>query len=110
MIFDIVFLLMMVILVIIACMTFFMYRTAQQERILVQDLYFEDFPKDVKEIKIFFISDIHRRLISDQLIETVINKANLVIIGGDLTESRVPISRVEQNIVKLKKIGHVYFV
>lgn len=110
MIFDIVFLLMMVILVFIACMTFFMYRTAKQERILVQDLYFEDFPKDVKELKFFFISDIHRRLISDQLIETVINKANLVIIGGDLTESSVPISRVEQNIVKLKKIGHVYFV
>ena len=110
MIIFIVFLIMMGLLVIIAFMTFIMYRTAKLERVLVQNLYFEDFPIDIQDIRLFFISDVHQRVISDHLIETVRNKADIVIIGGDFTESSVPFSRVEQNIMKLKTIGHMYFV
>lgn len=93
-----------------ATLSLFMYRTANMERVMVQDLYFEDLPRNVEDFKLFFISDIHRRVISDQLIETVRYRSNTVIIGGDLTESTVPFTRVEQNILKLKKIGQMYFV
>ena len=47
---------MMGLLVIIAFMTFIMYRTAKLERVLVQNLYFEDFPKYIQDIRLFFIS------------------------------------------------------
>jgi uncharacterized protein len=109
MIFFVLFL-MVVFLVIAIIMILIMYRTAKLERVLFQDLYFEDFPKSMEESKIFFISDIHRRLLSDRLIETVRHEADFVIIGGDLLEKGAPFARVEQNIVKLKKIGPIYFV
>ncbi len=101
---------MVIVLVVATSMIFIMYRTAKLERVLYQELYFEDFPKSMEDSKIFFISDIHRRVISDRLIETVRHEADIVIIGGDLLEKGVPFARVEQNIVKLKKIGPVYFV
>jgi predicted MPP superfamily phosphohydrolase len=110
MIFFVLFLLMVVVLVVATIMILIMYRTAKLDRVLYQELYFEDFPKSMEDSKIFFISDIHRRVISDRLLETVRNKADFVIIGGDLTEGSVPLNRVKQNIVNLNKIGPVYFV
>ena len=75
------------------------------ERVLVQDLYFEDLPKAVEDIKtLFHIRYTSARHITS-VIETVRYRANTVIIGGDLIESNVPFTRVEQNILKLKKIG-----
>ena len=40
-----------------------------------------------------FISDIHRRVISNLLIEQVKGKVDLVIIGGDLAEKGVSLSK-----------------
>ncbi len=98
-------------LVLLICvMVFYMWRTAKQDRLLIQDLYFSNFPEGFGEIRIFFISDLHRRIISDRLIEDVVGKADLVIIGGDIRESGVPLERVEKNILKLKEIGPIYFV
>lgn len=88
----------------------YMWRTAKQDRVIFQDLFFSDFPEDFGEIRIFFISDIHRRLISDSLIKDVIGKVDIVIIGGDIRESGVPLERVEKNILKLKTVGPLYFV
>ena len=49
-------------------------------------------------------------IISDKLIEGARDKADLVIIGGDIRERGVPIERVEKNILKLKELGPLYFV
>lgn len=87
-----------------------MYQTAKQERVLYQDLYFVSLPKSFENTQIFFISDIHRRVISDQIIETVQNEVDLVIIGGDLLEKGVSFDRVEYNLLKLKSLGPVFFV
>ena len=65
---------------------------------------------DGEQFHIFFISDIHRRKISDKLIHSVIGKVDIVIIGGDLTEKGVPLIRTEHNIKQLKKLGEVYYV
>ena len=58
----------------------------------------------------FFISDIHRRIVSESIIEEVSGKVDVVIIGGDLLEKGVPMERVKENIKKLKKLGPILFV
>lgn len=87
-----------------------MWRMAFLNRILVQSLNFEDFSESAHPLSLFFISDIHRRKISPKLIDFVRNKADIVIIGGDLREGGVPLKRVTANIEKLKEIGPIYFV
>lgn len=88
----------------------YMYRLAHEDRVLFQEIEFPEFPESFGEINIFFISDIHKRTISDQLLEKIKKKVDLVIIGGDLLEKGVPVERVEQNIKKLKEVGFIYFV
>ena len=61
-------------------------------------LEFSNFPKSFGKINLFFISDIHRRMISEKIIEQVQGKVDVVIIGGDLTERGVPFERVKENI------------
>ena len=94
----------------IAILVLYMWKTAILNRVLYQELFFSDFPDGFKDVKLFFISDIHRRLVTDRLIEEVIGKCDLVVIGGDIRESGVPIGRVEQNLLKLKELGPLYFV
>ena len=64
----------------------YMYRLAAAERVLEHDLHFVDFPPSFGKVSLFFISDIHKRKISRELIGKVAGKAELVIIGGDLAE------------------------
>ncbi|MGG5253767.1 metallophosphoesterase [Neobacillus sp. SM06] len=79
-------------------------------RVIKHELAFPDFPSTLREISIFFISDVHRRTISNKIIADVSGKADFVVIGGDLTEKGVPIHRVRANLEKLKMLGPVYFV
>lgn len=87
----------------------FMYRQANQENISEQTLAFPEFPESFGDIRIFFISDIHRRKIQPDFIKRIKN-IDLVIIGGDLTEKNVPFEQVAENIKQLKKLGLVFFV
>lgn len=66
--------------------------------------------KDGEEFHVFFISDIHRRKIPDSLINSLIGRVDIVVIGGDLTEKGVPLARTEANILQLSKLGTVYYV
>lgn len=88
----------------------YMYRLALKDCVIYQEITFPEFPESFGEIKIFFISDIHKRKITDQLMEKINEKVDLVIIGGDLLEKGVPIERVEENIQKLKELGFSFFV
>ncbi|RHW41222.1 metallophosphoesterase [Neobacillus notoginsengisoli] len=83
---------------------------AFEENILEQELRFSNFPKSFGTLKIFFISDIHKRKLSEQFISKAKGKADIVIIGGDLKEKGVPIKRVKENVEMLNTIGPVYFV
>lgn len=65
---------------------FGMYKEAMRNTVLEHTLVFEEFPESFQKVKVFFISDIHRRIISSSLIERVKGKADIVIIGGDLAE------------------------
>ncbi|WP_045517368.1 metallophosphoesterase [Neobacillus niacini] len=88
----------------------FMIKEAFLNHVVLHEMIFEDFPKSFGSVSIFFISDIHKRLISDDIINAVNGKTDIVIIGGDLTEKSVPFERVKKNLEKLKQAGPVYFV
>jgi uncharacterized protein len=87
-----------------------MFYEAFLNKVIKRELFFSDFPDSFGQVSIFFISDIHRRVISDKIIADVLGKVDVVVIGGDLTEKGVPMKRVKENIEKLKKLGPVYFV
>lgn len=88
----------------------YMVKEAFGNHLIENVMSFEDFPKSFGSVSIFFISDIHKRLISDDIITAAMGKADIVVIGGDLTEKKVPFERVKKNLEKLKKLGPVYFV
>lgn len=87
-----------------------MFMEAHKNVVITTKLSFSDFPESFGEVRLYFISDIHKRVISDSMLETIKGNVDLVIIGGDLTERNVPFSRVEENIKKLKSLGPCYFV
>jgi predicted MPP superfamily phosphohydrolase len=64
-----------------------------------------------KPVSIFFISDIHQRELSDELLNKLENKKiDLIIVGGDLAEKNVPDSRIDENLKKLSRLGSTFFV
>lgn len=98
------------VLIFIASFIIYMWKEAFRNFVRYHTLSFKEFPESFGEYRIFFISDIHRREIDDSIIKEVKDQANIVIIGGDLTEKNVPLYRTYRNIEKLKKIGRVFFV
>lgn len=102
--------LLLALLLIGAILLLYMYRQAFTDRVLEQELRLPDFPSSFGSVKIFFISDIHKRIISDSIINEVKGKADMVIIGGDLAEKGVSLEQVSTNIEKLKMVAPVFFV
>ncbi|MFS0822922.1 metallophosphoesterase [Bacillus sp. 1P02SD] len=88
----------------------YMWQEARLDRVVTKTLTFSDFPKSFKKLTIFFISDIHRREVSEKIINEVKGKADIVIIGGDLTEKGVPFERVKKNLQLIHTVGPTYFV
>lgn len=86
----------------------YMLREGFGNRVIHHKLVFNDFP--LGYLRIFFISDIHRRKISEKLLQQVINKADIVVIGGDLLEKGVRFARVKENIRRLQSVAPTYFV
>jgi predicted MPP superfamily phosphohydrolase len=87
-----------------------MYQEAHADRTVHHDFSFPDFPASFGKVKIFFISDVHRRIVSETVINNVKGKADLVIIGGDLAEKGVKRGQMEENLSRLQSIGPVFFV
>ncbi|MGE6629500.1 metallophosphoesterase [Bacillus sp. NPDC077027] len=92
------------------CVTAKMIKTAKENHIKRHYFTIEALKTD-KPAVIFFISDTHRRLISDLIIDEVKSeKPDVIMIGGDLAEKGVPYARIEENIKRLAAIAPVYFV
>lgn len=73
---------------------------------LVQDSHF---PSNIP-LTLFFISDIHNRIIKDGTLSQV-KSVDLVIIGGDLVDKRTSIDRLKTNLGKLSRFQvPIYFV
>ncbi|NQD51384.1 metallophosphoesterase, partial [Bacillus altitudinis] len=92
------------------CVTAKMVKTAKQNNIKKHYFTIEGLQSDRPAV-IFFISDTHRRLISDTLLaEVKEQQPDVIMIGGDLAEKGVPYARVEENVKRLARIAPVYFV
>lgn len=63
-----------------------------------------------EHIRLFFISDIHKRKIDKKMIANLKQPIHAVIIGGDLADNRTPISTIRYNLLLLNTLGPVYFV
>ncbi len=87
-----------------------MFCIARENNICHLTLNYSTFPAGSKKLTIFFISDIHRRIVDNDIIRKVKGKADLVIIGGDLTEKGVPLEKTEVNLSRLNKIAPIYFI
>lgn len=62
------------------------------------------------QLTIFFISDIHRRIVDEELLSNIKSPIDLVIIGGDLAERGVALERIERNIAMLSRLGPLFYV
>jgi uncharacterized protein len=102
--------LFIILFILALCLLLYMLKEAFSNRVIENELVFNDFPSSFGKISIFFISDIHRRVVSDTILSMVKGKADIVIIGGDLAEKGVPMERIKDNVRKLKTIAPVYFV
>lgn len=87
-----------------------MLQEAKQNRVLSLNLEYDHFPDHRYGLRLFFITDIHRRLIDFSIIDRVRGKADFVIIGGDLAERGVKLSQIRENLRRLKRIGPVFFI
>lgn len=101
---------LLILFVISMILLLYMWREAFQNRVVEMELSYEHFPSAFGELKLFFVSDIHRRVIAQEIIDKVKDKADFVVIGGDLTERGVPFTRTFENLRRLKEIGQVFFV
>ncbi|MFT4400276.1 metallophosphoesterase [Bacillus sp. SW14] len=88
-----------------AAMTAKMYSTAKGNHLKTHTFLLSKM-KGKLPLTIFFISDIHKRSIDQDLLQKARSHApHLVIIGGDLAEGGVPSTRIEENIKRLSNIG-----
>ena len=107
-----VYIFLLFILIILAfVLIIYMYKQTFANNLKEETILLNDFPKTFEKLTVFFISDVHRREIEDELLSKITKKVDIVLIGGDLTEKKVPFERVEANLKKLKSIGApIYFV
>ncbi len=87
-----------------------MIRQARENNVKIHKWTRSGYPPHVPPLSLFFISDVHKRKISNDLLSSINDKCDLVIVGGDFTEPGVPKLRTEENLAKLVQLGPVLFV
>ena len=98
-----------IVLCLVMVIFLYMLLLAFQTNVHTHSLVIDEWTVD-KQLRVFFISDIHRRRLGEKLIQNLIGKVDIVIIGGDLTEKGVPLNRTNDNIRQLAKLGSTYYV
>lgn len=99
-----------IVMTVMILMLSYMWLEGRKNKVVYSELSFASFPKNLSGMKIFFISDIHKRIISEDIMKEIREKADIIIIGGDLMEAGVPFERVQRNVNSLCKIAPTYFV
>ena len=96
----------------VVCVLGYMVRESYRYRIDEQMIELQRLPASFDYTRILFISDLHRRTITDDLITRCksAGPTDLVLIGGDLREKGVPLQRSRDNVRKLSSIAPVYMV
>lgn len=88
----------------------YMWIEAHLNRVITKEIEISNLPESFESYRIFFISDIHNRVISNKVLEKVKNQVDIVVIGGDVMEKGVSFSKVRQNMKALRAIAPCYFV
>ncbi|KAA0966155.1 hypothetical protein FQ087_07890 [Sporosarcina sp. ANT_H38] len=90
----------------------YMFVSARRRNVIYHNMTVSADNQAAKRLSVFFISDIHRRKIDDKLLAKVqsAHEIDMVIVGGDLAEKGVPLTRVAENIRKLAQLGPLFFV
>ncbi|WP_046173741.1 metallophosphoesterase [Domibacillus indicus] len=81
------------------------FRNEVKETVIADHRFPEKAP-----LALFFISDIHKRLVHPSVVLKAAGRADAVIVGGDLCEGGVQSSRIHENIKRLSAIAPVYFI
>lgn len=87
-----------------------MFTSAKRRNVVRHKLNVESSNSHNARMKVFFISDIHRRKIDRKLLKKIDKGIDIVIIGGDLAEKGVSLSRISANICNLSTLGPVYYI
>lgn len=89
-----------------------MMAEAASSRIEVETVALERLPEALDGYRILYISDIHRRILNEEVLLQARGEggADIVLIGGDMREKGVPLDRVEDNMRLLARIAPVYAV
>ncbi|WEZ09734.1 metallophosphoesterase [Priestia flexa] len=97
---------------VVAAIVLLTYMAKEAQRTVVEQEHIEvkGVPKEWQSLRIFFISDIHKRTVTKSLIEQVKGHIDFVVIGGDLAEKGVSLQQIEANIKQLRQLGSIYFV
>lgn len=93
----------------LACVTilFYMWLQARENNVRMHEVM----ARGVGEpVHLFFISDTHARVINKKMIESISEKVDAVIIGGDFVDRHTSEQTLHQNIETLKTLGPNYFV
>ncbi len=89
-----------------------MYFNAKKQRVVIHELFVASKSQTKQKVTLFFISDIHRRKITKEIVKAVQSNSSidLVIIGGDLAEKGVSTTIIKENVRNLATIGPLFFV
>ncbi|TDQ41558.1 metallophosphoesterase [Aureibacillus halotolerans] len=88
-----------------------MFFCAMERRIVRHTIASSAWPSGKSHVTIFFISDIHRRKLTEPFLRQIKEPLDAIIIGGDLTEKGVPIERTRDNLRALRTLNcPVFFV
>ncbi|MDQ0213722.1 putative MPP superfamily phosphohydrolase [Oikeobacillus pervagus] len=87
----------------------YMWKEAFRNVVVFDHVYVPSLPSE-NPVRLFFISDIHRRVIHPSIIQKMKDNVDVIIIGGDLAEKGVPLERIQHNVRKLSSIAPVFFV
>lgn len=98
-------------LIILVVLLYRMRSEAFRSQLSEEQIEIDNLPVSWHGTKILFISDLHRRTISEDFIEVIRDRhVELVLVGGDMTEKGVPLERVRHNMTLLRKIAPMYAV
>lgn len=84
---------------------------AKQLQIQRKELFLPHLPHSFDGVRVLFITDLHRTVIPDEIRKSLDREElDIILIGGDITEKKVPLKQVEDNISFLCSLGPAYFV
>lgn len=88
-----------------------MFYKAFADKVTYETITHNKIPEAFRDYKMFLITDIHRRKIKRATLQSIKSKIDIVLIGGDIIERGVPIKRMRENLIMLKRWNvPVYFV